>query len=68
MAVDIDLSLPTARVIRSLNKMIEKRGKPIQISSDNSSEFISHLLANWAKENDIELLFIQPCNPQQNLC
>jgi putative transposase len=29
-------------------------------------EFISHLLAGWAKENEIELLFIQPGNLHQN--
>jgi putative transposase len=42
----MDLSLPAARVIRSLNQIIEWRGKPTQIRSDNGPEFISHLLAN----------------------
>ena len=34
--------------------------------SDNGPEYISYILANWAKEHDIELLFIQPGDPQQN--
>jgi len=66
LAIDVDLSLPAARVIRSLNQIIEWRGKPKQIRSDNGPEFISQALASWAKKNDIELLFIQPGNPQQN--
>jgi len=66
LAIDVDLSLPAARVIRSLDQIIEWRGKPMQIRSDNGPEFISQVLATWAKKNEIELVFIQPGNPQQN--
>jgi putative transposase len=66
LAIDVDLSLPAERVKRSLDQIIEWRGKPKKIRSDNGPEYISHILANWAKEHDIELLCIQPGNPQQN--
>ena len=66
LAIDADISLPAERVIRSLNRIIEWRGKPKRIRSDNGPEYISHILAAWAKKNDIELCFIQPGNPQQN--
>ena len=66
LTIDVDLSLPAARVIRSLNQIIEWRGKPNTIRCDNGPEYISQKLAVWAKENDIELAFIQPGNPQQN--
>lgn len=66
LAIDADISLPAERVIRSLNRIIEWRGKPKRIRSDNGPEYISHKLAAWAKKNDIELCFIQPGNPQQN--
>lgn len=54
------------RVIRSLNQIIEWRGKPKAIRCDNEPEYISHKLAEWALNNNIELRFIQPGNPQQN--
>ena len=66
LAIDVDLSLPAERVKRSLDQIIEWRGKPKRIRSDNGPEYISHTLADWAKQNGIELMFIQPGNPQQN--
>ena len=35
LAVDVDLSLPSQRVIRSLEQVIEWRGKPKRIRCDN---------------------------------
>ncbi|EAQ63536.1 putative orphan protein; putative transposase [Marinomonas sp. MED121] len=64
--IDTDLSLPAERVIRSLNQIIEWRGKPKAIRCDNGPEYISDKLASWAQENSIELSFIQPGKPQQN--
>ena len=61
-----DFSLPAIRVIRALDQVIEWRGKPKRIRSDNGPEYISQLLKDWAKTNDIILDFIQPGNPQQN--
>jgi putative transposase len=66
LAIEADFSLPSERVVRALNHIIEWRGKPKQLRCDNGPEYVSRLLANWAKQNDIELLFIQPGNPQQN--
>jgi len=66
LTIDADLSLPAERVIRSLNQIIEWRGKPKAIRCDNGPEYISEKLASWAQENRIELSFIQPGKPQQN--
>ena len=35
LAIEVDFSLPSERVIRTLNRVIEWRGKPKQIRSDN---------------------------------
>lgn len=66
LAIDIDFSMPAVRVVRALDQIIEWRGKPASIRSDNGPEYISDLLAAWAKKNGITLEFIQPGNPQQN--
>lgn len=66
LAIEVDLSLPAERVVRTLNQIIEWRGKPKQIPCDNGPEYISQLLEQWADKNQILLVFIQPGNPQQN--
>ena len=66
LCIDEDLSLPTQRVIRSLEQIIEWRGKPEAIRCDNGPEYISHTLIEWANDNDITILFIQPGKPTQN--
>lgn len=66
LAIEVDFSLPAPRVIRALEQIIEWRGKPKAIRCDNGPEYISHLLAAWAKKHSITLMFIQPGNPQQN--
>jgi len=66
LAIELDFSLPAERVIRTLDQIIEWRGKPDAIRSDNGPEYIGHKLAEWSEKHKIRLLFIQPGNPQQN--
>ena len=66
LGIDVDLSLPAARVIRALNQIIEWRGKPKNIRCDNGPEYISSVLIAWAEKLDIQICYIQPGNPQQN--
>lgn len=66
LAIEVDFSLPATRVIRTLDQVIEWRGKPAKIRCDNGPEYISYLLADWALRRQITLEFIQPGNPQQN--
>ena len=66
LAMDIDLSLPAERVIRALDQVIEWRGKPKAIRSDNGPEYISSKLVHWAEKHGVRLEYIQPGNPQQN--
>jgi len=64
--IDVDLSLPSERVIRSPEQIIEWRGKPKRIRCDNGPEYISNSMRTWAKDNHIKLDFIQPGKPTQN--
>ena len=58
--IEVDTSLPTTRLIRSLEYLREFRGLPKMIRVDNGPEFISQKLDQWCKDNKITLLFIQP--------
>ena len=66
LGIEADFSLPGERVIRSLERIIEWRGKPKAIRCDNGPEYISSALVNWAEKQDIRLEYIQPGKPQQN--
>jgi putative transposase len=64
--IEADTSLPTVRLIRSLEYLKEFRGLPRMIRVDNGPEFISSKLDMWCKDHQITLLFIQPGKPMQN--
>ena len=66
LGIEVDFSLPAARVTRTLDQVIEWRGSPNTIRVDNGPEYVSEHMAHWAKRKGIELQFIQPGKPQQN--
>ena len=47
LGMEIDLSLPSARVIRCLAQIIEWRGKPEVIRCDNGPEFLGEAFVTW---------------------
>ena len=65
LTVEVDTSLPSQRVIRALEQVIEWRGKPDAIRCDNGPEYISQTLIDWATEHKITLLYIQQGKPNQ---
>ena len=66
LGIEVDLSLPALRVIQTLERIIEWRGKPKSIRCDNGPEYISQQLMDWAHRQKIQLHYIQPGKPQQN--
>ncbi len=66
LGIEADFSLPGDRVVRSLERIIEWRGKPKAIRCDNGPEYISTAVKQWAEEQCIRLEYIQPGKPQQN--
>jgi transposase InsO family protein len=61
-----DTSLSGHRVARELTAIIERRGKPGMIVSDNGTELTSHAIFAWAKDLKIEWHYITPGKPMQN--
>lgn len=66
LAIEVDTSISSKRVIRVLERVIEQQGKPVAVRVDNGPEFTSKDFELWAKEREIKIQFIQPGKPMQN--
>ncbi len=62
----VDTSPTSLRVVRELDRVIEIRGCPRMIVSDNGTEFTSNAILVWQEENAIEWHYIAPGKPMQN--
>ena len=60
--------MPSERVIRALQQIIEWRGKPSAIRCDNGPEYIGSTITARAERAGIQLRYIQPGKPQQKAC
>ncbi|MBB3980368.1 transposase InsO family protein [Rhizobium azooxidifex] len=61
-----DTSISGRRVARELTTLIERRGKPGMIVSDNGTELTSNVILIWSKEHKVEWHYIAPGKPMQN--
>jgi putative transposase len=66
LGIDAAVSLPAARVVAFLTRLIEEHGRPRAIRCDNGPELTSQAFTDWCKAQEIELRFIQPGKPDQN--
>ncbi|WP_458395045.1 IS3-like element ISRle4 family transposase [Rhizobium brockwellii] len=66
LALVSDTSLSGLRVARELDRIIEERGKPRMIVSDNGSEFTSNAILQWADRTKVDWHYIAPGKPIQN--
>ena len=61
-----DTSISGRRVARELAALIERRGKPGMIVSDNGTELTSNAILTFAATHRIEWHYIAPGKPMQN--
>lgn len=66
LAIEIDTSLPGARLVRVLEQLKGSQGLPAAIRCDNGPELISRQFVDWCEENAVEIKYIQPGKPNQN--
>jgi len=66
LSLEVDTSLSSRRVTRSLEEVIARRGKPEAIRCDNGPELTSRHFLSWCEEHKIQLIHIQPGRPMQN--
>ena len=51
LAIEVDLSLPAARVVRVMEQLGEMGGLPKAIRLDNGSELRSAIFTSWCNKN-----------------
>lgn len=66
LAIEVDTSLPGARVVRVLEQLQERGRVPEWIVCDNGPEFSGQALDQWAFAHGVRLHFITPGKPVEN--
>lgn len=66
LVIEVDTSLPGARVVRVLEELKRQGRKPEWIVTDNGPEFTGNKLDQWAYENGVRLETIRPGRPMEN--
>ena len=61
-----DTSIGGARVVRELEMLVCRHGKPLCIVSDNGTELTSRAVLLWAQQNGVEWHYITPGKPREN--
>jgi putative transposase len=67
LAIEADRSIDADKVVAVLDRIATERGRPPAfLRFDNGPEFIAHAVADWARFNDVDTVFIDPGSPWQN--
>jgi putative transposase len=66
LALEVDTSLPGARVVAVLERLADLRGLPHSITVDHGPEFEGQALDAWAYKRAVRLAFIRPGKPIEN--
>ena len=61
-----DTSISGKRVVRELETIIERRGKPEMIVSDNGTELTGNAILTFAAKQGLNWHYIEPGKPMQN--
>jgi putative transposase len=66
LALVVDTSIGGRRLVRELDTLIARRGRPNTIVSDNGTEMTSRAVLEWTNGMAIDWHYIAPGKPQQN--
>lgn len=66
LAIEIDTSLPSARLVRVFEQLKAERGLPEVLRTDNGPEFLGSVFVDWCKREGITIDYIEPGEPNQN--
>jgi len=66
LSVDVEYSFSSEQVVEALKRIIERRGKPQEIRSDNGTEFTAKAFKGFCSNSSINHVTIQKGKPTQN--
>lgn len=66
VAIEIDTSITSRRLIRVFEQIQEQRGLPAVLRVDNGPEFLGEAFTDWANQHGMHVQYIQPGKPNQN--
>jgi putative transposase len=66
LSIEVATSIGARSVIRTLEQLIDWRGKPAAIRVDNGPEFTSADFTLWCEREEITIQYTQPGKPMQN--
>lgn len=66
LRIECGTSIPSTRVVRVMDQLLQVYGRPQAIRLDNGPELTADAFVDWAEKHGVKLLFIQPGKPNQN--
>lgn len=66
LAIEIDMSLPSRRLVRVFEQLKVERGLPDILRTDKGPEFQGEAFTDWGRYNGALLDYIEPSKPNQN--
>ncbi len=66
LSIEVDRSITSKEVAQVLWRLMEERGEPGYIRSDNGPEFIAEAVKGWLTEAGVGTLYIEPGSPWEN--
>jgi putative transposase len=66
LAIEVATSIPSVRVVRVLDELVELHGRPQALRMDNGPELTALVLQEWCGKQGVDPRYIQPGKPDQN--
>ena len=66
LALEVERSITSQEVVKTLDRLFTERGAPRFIRSDNGPEFIAQAVKRWLAASGVETLYIEPGAPWEN--
>lgn len=66
LAIEVATRIPAQRVIAVLAQVVQARGAPAYLRSDNGPEFVAQAVQRWVHAQHVQTVYSDPGSPWQN--